>query len=266
MPYHLKRKGDDYFVVDDSGKKYSSHGLDKATARKQMTALNIAHARKEGYNIPPRDPSPTGQCKRRGTLKGNIGELHPELKAMFADKAENAFIEKLYSKFKALDKAPKMEVVSKEIAEVKPKKKEFEVESREVMEVKPSELRQIKSKIKEIEEAAEDPRRLRRKIKLIRPVEEVESRQVEPPTPIRRKIRIVKPMAEPVHEAERVAARSIGEEIVAGVRPFNTLKQKERQDVYQQFLKEGITGDDVPKEYRKGYKTWIGKEKRKGRL
>jgi hypothetical protein len=46
------RKGDLYFVVGEDGKKHSKKGLSKAMARKQRIALNIAHAKKEGYDIP----------------------------------------------------------------------------------------------------------------------------------------------------------------------------------------------------------------------
>lgn len=235
MPYHLKRKGDDYFVVDDSGKKYSSHGLDKATARKQMTALNIAHARKEGYNIPPRDPSPT--CNRRGTLKGNIGELHPELKAMFADKAENAFIEKLYSKFKALEKAPpKMEVVSKEVAEVKPKKKELEVESKEIAEVKPKK-KELEVESREIAEV--EPVKKVRKIKVVK--EEV----VEMPVS----------MLKSKNPDERFAyVRSMDNE------KWNKSTQAQRRKMYNVLQENAVKVDEAPSMMRRAYKQFLNKE------
>jgi len=54
MPYKLKKvPGKDlYWVVGVDGTKHSKEGLSIEMAKKQMTALNIAHARKEGHNIP----------------------------------------------------------------------------------------------------------------------------------------------------------------------------------------------------------------------
>ena len=52
MPYHLAREGDKYFVVGEDKKKHSKEAISKAMARKQMVALNIAHARKMGEAMP----------------------------------------------------------------------------------------------------------------------------------------------------------------------------------------------------------------------
>ena len=52
MPYHLAREGDKYFVVGEDKKRHSKEGMSKEMARKQMVALNIAHARKMGEAIP----------------------------------------------------------------------------------------------------------------------------------------------------------------------------------------------------------------------
>ena len=52
MPYHLAREGDKYFVVGEDKKRHSKEGMSKEMARKQMVALNIAHARKMGEAMP----------------------------------------------------------------------------------------------------------------------------------------------------------------------------------------------------------------------
>jgi hypothetical protein len=52
MPYHLEKKDHKFVVADAKGKHYSKHGIPKENALKQMIALNIAHARSEGYKIP----------------------------------------------------------------------------------------------------------------------------------------------------------------------------------------------------------------------
>jgi hypothetical protein len=54
MPYHLKKSKsheDGYYVYGPEG-KHSKEPLSLAMAKKQMVALNIAHARKEGADIP----------------------------------------------------------------------------------------------------------------------------------------------------------------------------------------------------------------------
>ncbi len=97
MPYHLKRKGELYFVVDDEGKKYSHSGLSKQMAKKQMIALNIAHARKAGYDIPmkkdPVKPDPVvlkaPECAEPCTtnkLKGNLVVFNDSLSKLFMSK------------------------------------------------------------------------------------------------------------------------------------------------------------------------------------
>lgn len=48
MPYRLMRRDCSYYVVDEEGKKYSKKPLSKEKARKQMIALNMAHAKKKG--------------------------------------------------------------------------------------------------------------------------------------------------------------------------------------------------------------------------
>jgi len=54
MPYRIKKaKGKDgYYVYGADGKRHSKEPMDLEMAKKQMTALNIAHARKEGVVIP----------------------------------------------------------------------------------------------------------------------------------------------------------------------------------------------------------------------
>lgn len=50
MPYKLKLvDAKKAFVVAQDGKKLSKKPLPLARAKKQMTAVNIAHARKKGY-------------------------------------------------------------------------------------------------------------------------------------------------------------------------------------------------------------------------
>jgi hypothetical protein len=60
MPYKLVRKDgtDKYFVMTtDTGRLHSKEPLTKEMAKRQMTALNLAHARKKGYDVPPPPPS-----------------------------------------------------------------------------------------------------------------------------------------------------------------------------------------------------------------
>jgi hypothetical protein len=54
MPYHIMRlPGTELFkVYSEDGKPHSKKGLSREMAEKQMTALNIAHARKMGADIP----------------------------------------------------------------------------------------------------------------------------------------------------------------------------------------------------------------------
>ena len=54
MPYHImKAKGKDaYYVYDIEGKRHSKEPLALGVAKKQVIALNIAHARKMGAEIP----------------------------------------------------------------------------------------------------------------------------------------------------------------------------------------------------------------------
>jgi len=52
--YKLRKapKRDLYWVVGEDGTHHSKDPLTMEQAKKQMTALNIAHARKMGYKIP----------------------------------------------------------------------------------------------------------------------------------------------------------------------------------------------------------------------
>jgi hypothetical protein len=55
MPYRIKKaKGKDgYYVYGADGKRHSKEPMDLEMAKKQMAALNIAHAKKEGVVIAP---------------------------------------------------------------------------------------------------------------------------------------------------------------------------------------------------------------------
>jgi hypothetical protein len=54
MPYHLvKAKGlHRYFVAGEDGMAHSHKPMCMDVAKRQMIALNIAHARKMGHDIP----------------------------------------------------------------------------------------------------------------------------------------------------------------------------------------------------------------------
>jgi hypothetical protein len=52
MPYHLEKDHGKFLVTNDRGKHYSKKALTKEKALKPLIALNIAHARSEGYKIP----------------------------------------------------------------------------------------------------------------------------------------------------------------------------------------------------------------------
>ena len=56
MPYAIKKaKGKDgYYVYGMDGKRHSKEPMGLEMAKKQMTALNIAHAKKEGVVIAPK--------------------------------------------------------------------------------------------------------------------------------------------------------------------------------------------------------------------
>ena len=49
MPYHLKLVDKKAYVVAQDGTKLSKRPLPVARAKKQLIAVNIAHARKMGY-------------------------------------------------------------------------------------------------------------------------------------------------------------------------------------------------------------------------
>lgn len=56
MPYKLVRSEgtDKYFVMNtDTGRLHSKEPLTKEMAKRQLTALNLAHAREAGYDVPP---------------------------------------------------------------------------------------------------------------------------------------------------------------------------------------------------------------------
>lgn len=54
MPYRIKKSKDcdEYYVYGEDGKKHSKKPMKLEMAKKQMAALNIAHARKSGAVIP----------------------------------------------------------------------------------------------------------------------------------------------------------------------------------------------------------------------
>lgn len=56
MPYRLVRADgtDKYYVMTtDTGRLHSKEPMTKMMAKRQMTALNLAHAREKGYDVPP---------------------------------------------------------------------------------------------------------------------------------------------------------------------------------------------------------------------
>lgn len=56
MPYKLVRADgtDKYYVMTtDTGRLHSKEPMTKMMAKRQMTALNLAHAREKGYDVPP---------------------------------------------------------------------------------------------------------------------------------------------------------------------------------------------------------------------
>lgn len=55
MPYKLvKAEGTDkyYVMTTDTGRLHSKEPMTKEMAKRQMTALNLAHAREKGYDVP----------------------------------------------------------------------------------------------------------------------------------------------------------------------------------------------------------------------
>lgn len=56
MPVIVKKRGDSWSVVERSSGKAVSGGTHKSRgkAMRQATAINIAHARKKGYDVPAR--------------------------------------------------------------------------------------------------------------------------------------------------------------------------------------------------------------------
>lgn len=53
MPYKLRKvpKKDLYWVIGEDGTHHSKEGLTLEKAKRQLIALNIAHARSKGYKI-----------------------------------------------------------------------------------------------------------------------------------------------------------------------------------------------------------------------
>ena len=84
MPYKLRKapKRDLYWVVGEDGKKHSIEPISKDMAQKQMTALNIAHAKKMGsIKIPVKEFKK--EHKRLTKLLATVkGELATQLKEL----------------------------------------------------------------------------------------------------------------------------------------------------------------------------------------
>ena len=53
MPYHLHPADGGFYVLGEDGTRHSKKPLTQEMAKRQLTALNIAHARKAGQKIPP---------------------------------------------------------------------------------------------------------------------------------------------------------------------------------------------------------------------
>lgn len=53
MPYHLQPADGGFYVLGEDGTRHSKKPLTQEMAKRQLTALNIAHARKAGHKIPP---------------------------------------------------------------------------------------------------------------------------------------------------------------------------------------------------------------------
>jgi hypothetical protein len=236
MPYHLKRRGDEYFVVDDTGKRYSHSGLDKATARKQLIALNIAHARKEGYDIPkPDPPSDCGQekCDRKAKLKGDLTHFYAKLKMI---KRRNPVISRILTAPESLtgfDLIKQYENDQQQhIAETTSPSKELIVQSMETGDIEP---RKKKMEMKSMETASVEPR------KKVLETKSMEMGAVEP----RKRV---------------LETRSMETFAVEPAKKFSEMSNKERKNMYEKFHREGKLPDAVSAQYRKGYRTWFNKE------
>jgi hypothetical protein len=82
MPFFLRKapKRDLYWVVNkDTGKKHSIDPISKEMATKQMTALNIAHARKMGATIPSVSMSKKDFVKEHKRLTKVLAAVKKEL-------------------------------------------------------------------------------------------------------------------------------------------------------------------------------------------
>jgi hypothetical protein len=53
MPYHLHPADGGFYVLGEDGTRHSKKPLTQEMAKRQLTALNIAHARKADHRIPP---------------------------------------------------------------------------------------------------------------------------------------------------------------------------------------------------------------------
>jgi hypothetical protein len=75
MPYYIQKvpRKNLYWVVDDTGKHYSKEGLKKEMAKKQLTALNLAHLRKTG-RLPPHLEG-SGVMDVWNSVKDKIGSI-----------------------------------------------------------------------------------------------------------------------------------------------------------------------------------------------
>lgn len=91
MPYHIKKaKGKDgFYVYGVDGTRHSKAPMTLETAKKQMTALNIAHAKKEGAVI----SVPTKVRKSKVKISHHPAE-HPIVKDKETHSAEHPIVKK----------------------------------------------------------------------------------------------------------------------------------------------------------------------------
>ena len=249
MPFHLKRKGELYFVVDDKGKKYSDNGLSKERAMKQMISLNILQKRKEargGEYIPLPTKKEDEDCKpkvpqikasdcidscKTGKLRGNLVVLNDTLKKLLV-KPPNLVSQSLPT----ISVPPSMRGLAALKQEpgfsigVAPKKKELTTDSVS-MGVAP------KKKIEGFEGVGENvlvqPKRAGRPVKVITP---------------------------DLAGALSSDKMSIKEAAITGMKSteWKYLNAKRRKGVYETIKK----GEFVPPSFmRRGYEGWLKKQK-----
>jgi hypothetical protein len=91
MPYHIKKaKGKDgFYVYGVDGKRHSKSPMTLEMAKKQMSALNIAHAKKEGKVI----SVPTKVRKHKVKISHHPAE-HPIVKDKETHSAEHPIVKK----------------------------------------------------------------------------------------------------------------------------------------------------------------------------